>query len=117
LQQKIRGNAEKRPLTASPFVVKFEFGVANEGYWCYEGMVLQLENCMDGLHTLYPQFYVILLSGHSCGHNKQKKMLTTENMTMNYGGKQCLSRPFLRKEERDYLGPMYTYCMLVTPNT
>ncbi len=52
MQQKIRGNAEKHPLTASPFIVEFEFGIENEGYWCYVQMVTQMDDCLDILHTL-----------------------------------------------------------------
>jgi hypothetical protein len=103
--KKIRGNAEKHPLTTSPFVVEFEFGIANEGYWCYERMVLQMEDCFDVLDTLYPQFDVLLFD-HSCGHDKQQSNgLNVENMEKNYAGKQSFLRPTLIKEERGYLGP------------
>jgi hypothetical protein len=103
---KKRGNAEKHPLMTSPFVVEFEFGIVNEGYWCYRRMVLQMEDCLDVLDTLYPQFDVLLLFDHSCGHDKQQSDgLNVENMTKNYAGKQSFLRPTLIKEERGYFGP------------
>jgi hypothetical protein len=65
----------------SLFVVEFEFGIANEGYWCYERMVLQMEDYLDVLDTLYSQFDVLLLFDHSCGHDKQQSNgLNVENM-------------------------------------
>jgi hypothetical protein len=46
------------------FVVEFEFSVANEGYWCYEQTVLQMEDYLGVLHTLYPNlmyyYYLII---------------------------------------------------------
>jgi hypothetical protein len=54
-----RGNAAKQPLTSSPFVIEFEYGANNDGYWAYEYMVLQLEDCIDVLRCLYPQYDVL----------------------------------------------------------
>jgi hypothetical protein len=54
-RKKIRGKADKTPLERSPFIVVFDYGEANEAYWCYERMVLQMEDCADVLRTLYPQ--------------------------------------------------------------
>ena len=53
--KKIRGKSDKNPLESSPFIVVFDYGEANEAYWCYERMVLQMEDCADVLRTLYPQ--------------------------------------------------------------
>ena len=44
-----RGNTRKLALTSSPFVLEFEYGANAEGYWVYEHMVLQLEDCVDCL--------------------------------------------------------------------
>ncbi len=49
---KIHGKAEKSDLTSSPFVIEFEFGASSEGYWRYEHMVLQIEDCNDVLKVL-----------------------------------------------------------------
>ena len=62
----------KGALTKNPFVIEFEYGASNEGYWNYEYMVLQLEDCVDVLKCLYPQYDFLLLFDHSCGHDKQR---------------------------------------------
>ncbi len=87
----------------SPFVVEFEFGIVDEGYWCYERMVLQMEvlqmeDCLDVLHTLCPQFDVLLLFDHSCGHNKQQcDGLNVENMAKKLCRKAELFKTYLNK--------------------
>jgi hypothetical protein len=43
------GTVGKKELKNSPFVVKFEYGANNEGYWPFDHMVLQLEVCIDCL--------------------------------------------------------------------
>jgi hypothetical protein len=68
-----RGNAAKQPLTSTPFVIEFKYGANNNGYWAYEHMVLQLEDCIDVLQCLYPQYDVLFKFDHSCGHNRQCK--------------------------------------------
>ena len=66
-----RGTSEKKDLPSSPFVFEFEYGASNEGYWCYEHMVLQLEDCVDCLKVLFPQFQYLFLFDHSCGHDRR----------------------------------------------
>ena len=34
--KRVYGKAEKAPLEDSPFVVEFEFGINNDGYWWYD---------------------------------------------------------------------------------
>jgi hypothetical protein len=36
-------------------VIEFEYGTNGDGYWVYEHMVLQVEDCMDCLTVLYPE--------------------------------------------------------------
>jgi hypothetical protein len=101
-----RGTAEKKDLKTSPFVVEFEYGANNEGYWCYEHMVLQLEDCVDCIKVIAPQFDYLFLFDHSCGHDKQREDgLNVENMTKNFGGKQAYLHDTLIKEVDGYLGP------------
>ena len=50
--KKKQGNALKQPLTISPFVLEFEYGASAEGYWSYDSMVLQLEDCANVVKTL-----------------------------------------------------------------
>jgi hypothetical protein len=65
------GSAQKKDLPCSPFIKEFEYGTNNEGYWCYEWMVIQFEVCVDFLMVLYPQYDYVFLFDHSCGHDKQ----------------------------------------------
>jgi hypothetical protein len=67
---KKRGTVEKQPLTMSPFVLEFEYGTSDEGYWTYGSMILQLEDCADVVATLYPQYQFLFLFDHSCGHDR-----------------------------------------------
>jgi hypothetical protein len=100
-----RGNAAKQPLTSTPFVIEFEYGANNDGYWAYEHMVLQLEDCIDVLHCLYPQYDLLFMFDHSCGHDRQREDgLNVENMSRNYWGKQSKLRTSLIKQEKGYLG-------------
>ena len=43
------GTAVKPKLTKSPFVFWLDYGANAEGYWNYERMVIQLEDCVDVL--------------------------------------------------------------------
>ncbi len=104
--KKYKGNAIKTDLLCSPFVFEFDCGASNEGYWNYDRMVLQLEDCVDVLQCLYPQYDFLFLFDHSCGHDKQQPNgLNAENMLKNYGGQQTILRSTVIKEERGYLGP------------
>jgi hypothetical protein len=47
-----RGTSAKQPLDSSPFVVQFEYGINSEGYWTYDHMVLQFEDCVDVVKVL-----------------------------------------------------------------
>jgi hypothetical protein len=47
-----RGKADKLALTSSPFVIEFEYGANNQGYWKYDHMILQFEDCIDVVGTL-----------------------------------------------------------------
>jgi hypothetical protein len=62
----------KKPLERSPFVRTFEYGADSEGYWNYNHMVIQLEDCVDVLKHLYPQHDFLFLFDHSSGHDKQR---------------------------------------------
>jgi len=47
--QDTRRSALKLGLTSTPFVREFEYGAKTKGYWSYQHMVLQLEDCVDVL--------------------------------------------------------------------
>jgi hypothetical protein len=42
--KKYKGNSLKDDLKESSFLFVFEFGASDEGYWCYELMILQVED-------------------------------------------------------------------------
>jgi len=58
-------DAKKKPLTSDPFVRYFEYGTDLEGYWNYQHMVLQVEDCCDVITNLYPQYDFLFLVDHS----------------------------------------------------
>jgi len=70
-------------------------------------MVLQLEDCIDVLRCLYPQYDVLFMFDHFCGHDRQREDgLNVENMSKNYGGKQSKLHTSLMKKEKGYLGQL-----------
>jgi len=42
-----KGTVTIKPLTLSPIIQEFEYGTAGEGYWSYQHMVLQLDDCLE----------------------------------------------------------------------
>jgi hypothetical protein len=66
-----RGKAGKLPLMSSPFVIEFEYSASNQGYWEYDHTVLQFEDCIDVVQTLWPKFKYFFLFDHSCGRDWQ----------------------------------------------
>ena len=104
--KKKRGNELKQPLTISPFVLEFEYGASAEGYWTYDSMVLQLEDCADVVKTLYPQYDFLFLFDHSCGHDRMPDdALRVDGMNKGYGGEQNIMKESIIKSVNGYLGP------------
>jgi hypothetical protein len=104
--KKKRGSEYKQPLTQSPFVLEFEYGASAEGYWTYDSMVLQLEDCADILKTLYPQYDFLFLFDHSCGHDRMPEdALKVEGMNKGFGGEQNKMKASIIKSVEGYLGP------------
>lgn len=66
------GTDRKADLVKSPFLVEFEYGANGDGYWTYESMVLQVEDCIDVVQALYPQFDFLFQFDHSCGHDRKR---------------------------------------------
>jgi hypothetical protein len=100
-----RGSEQKTPLTSSPFAHEFRYGANEQGYWCYDHMVLQLEDCRDCLRVLYPDIEFLFMFDHSCGHDRQKENgLRVENMSKSFGGKQTKLRETRIMQEQGYLG-------------
>ena len=104
--KKIRGNSSnKAGLTESPFVVEFEYKANNQGYWDYDHMIIQFEDCIDVVKTLHPKFGFMFLFDHSCGHDRQRPDgLSAPKVNKTHGGAQ----PKMRKskiETEEFLGP------------
>ena len=100
--------ALKQPLVSdkSPFLVLFEYGENKEGYWNYNKMVLQLEDAVDVLQVMHPDFDYVFLFDHSSGHSKQRPDgLNVSRMNGGYGGKNApLMRPTQITDEQGCLG-------------
>ena len=102
------GNSFKKELTDSPFVRKLEYGANKEGYWCYEHMVVQLEDCIDVLHVLHPDFDFIFLFDHSNGHDRlQPDGLNLNRVSVKFGGKQPKMRTS-KLTSSTFFGPHHT---------
>jgi hypothetical protein len=85
------GSADKKDLLSSPFVRYLEYGKGKDGYWSYNHMALQLEDCTDTFKVLFPAFDIVYELDHSSGHDKEKAdgLTTTPSMLgWEHGGKQ-----------------------------
>ena len=67
----IHGQVGKKDLKELPFVLSFELGANNDGYWTYNHMSIQVKDCVDCIKVLYPRFDVVLLFDHLQGHAKK----------------------------------------------
>ena len=101
-----RGNADKQDLEISPFSRKIEYRNSKDGYWSYEDMVLQLEDCVDVLRAINGyKFDYCFLFDHSNGHDRQRPDgLNINKVSKYYGGKQPHMRDSVIMDE-SYLGP------------
>ena len=101
----VNGQATKKDLKESPFVVYFELGSNNEGYWTYNHMAIQFEDCVDCLKVAYPHFDFAFLFDHSQGHAKKlPNGLDAYSMNKGFGGVQPQMRESTIKQHNGYLG-------------
>jgi hypothetical protein len=102
----IHGKAEKRPLDSTPFNRELQYGSNLDGYWCYEHMVLQLEDCIDVLQAIHGELYeYVFLFDHSCGHDRKRADgLDARLIRKNFGGKQPKMHPSRILQEKGFLG-------------
>ena len=85
----IHGHAAKKDLKQSPFIVYFELGGNNEGYWTFNHMAIQFEDCVDCLRVSYPHFDFAFFFDHSQRHAKKlTNGLDVNTMDRGYGGAQ-----------------------------
>lgn len=69
-------------------------------------MVLQVEDCIDCLKVLYPQYDFLFLFDHSCGHDRgQTDGLNAKRMAVSFGGKQQRMHATTIEADEGYLGP------------
>jgi hypothetical protein len=105
--KQVRGTAKKMPLKTSPFVVEFEYGSgeSGKGYWNYDHLVVQLEDCVDVLKTLYPDHEFLFQFDHSSGHDRKRTdALSVTNLNLHHGGKQAIMRNSTILKQDGYLG-------------
>jgi hypothetical protein len=101
----VHGQAGKKDLKESPFVVSFELGANNEGYWTYNHMSVQFEDCVDCIKVLYPQFDFVFLFDHSQGHAKKlTNGLDAYTMNRGHGEAQPRMRESTIKDHDGFLG-------------
>jgi len=76
------------PEGTSPFVQFFDYGQNLQGYWTYEWMVIQLEDCIDVLQALHGDEHDhFFMFDHSNGHDRKKPDgLNAKAMNKGYGG-------------------------------
>jgi hypothetical protein len=85
-----------KPLTSLPVLRTFEYGADSDSYWNYSHMVLQLEDCVDVLQHIYPQYSYLFLFDHSSSHDKQREDgLNVKKMTKSFGGTQRKMRDII----------------------
>jgi hypothetical protein len=103
------GDTGKKALTNSPFAYYFEYGANGKGYWVYEHMVLQLEDCTDAHTVSYLEYDFLFLLDHSRGNDRQREDdLNIEQMNKAFGGNQPKMRETKIKEAKGCLGPYHT---------
>jgi len=90
---------------SSPFCRFFEYGANKEGYWNYNHAALQLEDLVDCLCVLYPNFDFVFLFDQSSGHGKrQKDGLSVKLMNKHHAGAGPVMHPTVISEP-SCLGP------------
>ena len=103
----------KCPLTSSPFIQKFDYGINSDGFWNYNHMVVQFEDVVDVLKALHGDtFEFLFFLDHSSGHDKTRPNgLHSNKMNKFFGGGQNEMRNSEIKNHT-YLGPFHHDSML-----
>ena len=87
---------------------ELEYGKNKNGYWTYDHMVIQLEDCVDVLTHLYPEFEIIFFLDHSNGHDRTRPNgLNINKLNIKYGR----SQPIMRSSDplpAKLFGPFHT---------
>ena len=81
-------------------------------------MILQLDDIIDILKCLYPQYDFLFLFDHSCGCNKQREdVFYVENMSKSNGGKQSFFAWHWLKKQMDIWDCFNLASILATPSS
>ena len=59
-----RGSVYNPKIRNSPFVATFKYGACAKGYWTCDRMILQLEEYIDCLKVLHPQYHFFFIFDH-----------------------------------------------------
>jgi hypothetical protein len=117
--KEIRGKTYKDLLDNSPFVLQFDCGANNQGYWKYDHMVLQMEDCIDVVKVLWPDFDFLFFFDHSCGHDKRRPDgLNTKSLNKGFGGAKTKMRDSnIAADDEDNIGGYATELTLKLGDT
>ena len=86
---------------------EFGYGSNGDGYWTYKSMAIQMEDCIDCLKHLHPEFDILFLVDHSNRHDcLQPDGLNINKINICHGGKQPVMHN--SKISADFLGPFHT---------
>jgi hypothetical protein len=102
--ESLHGTAKKPQIAddEDPLLRWFRFGANHDGYWSNSHMKLQLEDVIDCLVVVFPQFDIIFLFDQSAGHTKRREDgLSVTNMNAGFGGK----RPTMHDTTLHEVGP------------
>jgi hypothetical protein len=100
--ESLQGTAKKSPIEDDPLLRWFRFGANHDGYWLNSHMKLQLEDVIDCLAVVYPQFDFIFLFDQSAGHTKRREDgLAVANINAGFGGK----KPTMHDTKLHEVGP------------
>ena len=103
----VNGGPMKGDLTDTPFVRELEYGKNGDGYWSYNHMVTQLEDCIDILTFMFPDFDFVIFLDHSNRHDRMRPNgLNLNKIRIRYGGKQPKMRD-TKLEDASYFGPYH----------
>ena len=122
----LHGISLKKPLKSSPFSIMFKYRKEKAGYWGYNHMVVQLEDCADCLRILFPGIvngmYKYLFNfefDHSSGHSKNRingLSCAKSHVNLEYGKKQSKMRATLIQSKEGFLGDVKEPGMLKVSN-
>ena len=91
----------KKGLKSNHLAVYFEVGANNEGYWTYNHISIQFEDCVDCLRVIFTQFdFAFQFDQHSQGPAKKlANGLDAYSMNRGFGGVQPRMRKSIIKAE------------------